>query len=245
MSKLVRKLEHARYKYGTIGLLRMAVRRSRAAWLNYLGRSSSSRFYDSEFDRIHNTDTAGRIELADLKSMHADKINQCNRYEPISRGPFEEVLRRLPADPARCMFIDYGSGKGRALLLAAEHGFYKVIGIEFSSELCEVAKRNAVAYIQSSGSTTEIVVECIDAALFEVPPGNCVLYFFNPFGEELMAKVVKAIESALRRESREIYIIYFSPQWHKIFDRAGFFQRLESSMWSPDWYRVYKALPVS
>ena len=43
-------------------------------------------------------------------------------------------------------FIDFGSGKGRCLLMAGILGFKNVIGIEFAKDLCEWAKRNKLSF---------------------------------------------------------------------------------------------------
>lgn len=243
MSKIIRRLQRAHYRFGATGLLPLAVRRSRIAWSNRFGKPWSSNFFDLEFDQLHHTDTAGRVELAELNTIPTETSGVAYHYAPISRRPFDEALARLNIDCSKYSFVDYGCGKGRALLLAAEHGFQKIIGVEFAPELCEVAQRNAEIYKKSSGAGVEISIECVDASTYQVPPGNCVLYFYNPFGEELMTRVVETIKAAPARESRDIYLAYFSPQWHKVLDRANFLSRQISSVWSPDWYMVYKVLP--
>jgi predicted RNA methylase len=242
MKKIMQGLHTANYRFGKMGLLPLVVRRSRFAFSNYLGRSRTFRVGDLEFDKLNNTDTSGRIGLSNLKIISTDNEATCSRYEPTPVLPFAKIMARLAIDRSKYTFVDYGCGKGRALLLAAEHGFRKIIGVDFSPELCEIARMNANTYKESQGADVDIRISCVDASTFQLPPGNCVLYFYNPFGEELMQKALEHIETALQIESRDVYLVYFHPQWSKVFDNARFLTRHISSIWSPDWYIVYKAL---
>ena len=57
------------------------------------------------------------------------------RYEPTRARPFRTLLRRLDP-PTSSGFVNVGCGKGLVLVIAAEYGFKRVVGIEFSQELC-------------------------------------------------------------------------------------------------------------
>ncbi|MBZ5489392.1 MAG: class I SAM-dependent methyltransferase [Acidobacteriia bacterium] len=52
----------------------------------------------------------------------------------------------VPAALQDFTFIDLGSGKGRALLMAAQYGFKRIIGVEFMPELHRVAQENIRKY---------------------------------------------------------------------------------------------------
>jgi predicted RNA methylase len=39
-------------------------------------------------------------------------------------------------------FVDIGSGKGRALIIAAEYAFKRIIGVEYSPSLATICRRN-------------------------------------------------------------------------------------------------------
>lgn len=176
MNRIMRRLQHAHYRFGLAGLLPLAARRTRSALLNYRGRPWYSDFFDEEFDKSHGTDTAGRIELADLKTVPTDTKGFCYHYVPYSRHSFAKAIGKLPTDRSRYTFVDYGCGKGQALLLAAEHGFRKIVGVEFSPELCDAARQNAKIFKGSGFSDADKTVFWVDASTFQVPPGNCVLF---------------------------------------------------------------------
>ena len=87
------------------------------------------------FDLKYGTDTAGYLSPGQLRSDQThDAMN--NGYSAVAPSVFREACRRwretLPPSAGRVeayTFVDVGAGKGRALLLAAELPFRKVIGV--------------------------------------------------------------------------------------------------------------------
>ena len=59
----------------------------------------------------------------------------------IEPARFRKVLASLQIAFHDYTFIDFGSGKGRALLLASEFPFKRIIGLEFSPELHGTQKK--------------------------------------------------------------------------------------------------------
>src|SRR6266545_6853727 len=70
---------------------------------------------ETAFDRRRGIVTAGVIRMSPSAASAG--------YQPVHPGAFREFLGHLPADRQEMTFVDYGSGRGRALFLAAEHGF--------------------------------------------------------------------------------------------------------------------------
>lgn len=106
------------------------------------------------------------------------------------------------------VFIDYGSGKGLVILLAATYPFKEAIGVEFAQELHEIAEDNIAKFDKSVRQCDRVRSLHQDAAEFELPAEACVLYFCNPFGDAVMEEVIGNIESAWRRHGKEIYVLY-------------------------------------
>ena len=50
---------------------------------------------------------------------------------------------------SRLSFVDYGAGKGRVLLLASQHPFAAIGGIEFAEELHDDATMNIAQFPRS------------------------------------------------------------------------------------------------
>lgn len=89
----------------------------------------------SEFDRKYGVNTDGEIGgwtyLSDLDIPSPNWIYGRN-YAGIEPERFFAILESMSIPFEEFVFIDFGSGKGRALLMASEYPFKKIIGIEFS-----------------------------------------------------------------------------------------------------------------
>ena len=70
-------------------------------------------------------------------------------YQAVVSEDFAEMMGALPQDVSSFCFIDIGSGKGRALVLAARRPFAEVIGVELSARLHRIAEEN-IAKVGSS-----------------------------------------------------------------------------------------------
>jgi len=112
-------------------------------------------------------------------------------------------MEPVPKDLLQGTFVDYGAGKGRALVLAARYySFRQVLGIEISSELC----RQATGNLQRVAAKNATVI-CCDAANY-VPPTDTTLFFmYNPFFGETMMMVLRNIRKSLHENPRVAAIV--------------------------------------
>src|SRR6516225_8353137 len=53
-----------------------------------------------------------------------------------------EAISWLPIAHEAFTFVDIGCGKGRALMVASAFPFRRLVGVEISPELCEIARAN-------------------------------------------------------------------------------------------------------
>lgn len=180
-----------------------------------------SRVLDTLFDNYHGVDTAKRIELEDL-DIQADTAQQGQMYQPTGVLPFREVMRRVNF-PSPGVFVDYGCGKGRTLLLASMESFRRVIGIEFSEELCRDAKRNADIFKRKGLSNCAIEVVHQDAAKYEYDGSENIFYFFYPFDADLMKRVLDQIEASLQEHPRNAVLVYYYPIHREVLDDSMYF----------------------
>lgn len=161
------------------------------------------------FDERFGVDTSGL--LYDLPSGHAHDAHN-HGYFAVAPSVFNAVLQamaqRLHLDFSHFNFIDIGSGKGRALLLASHYPFHTIIGVELSPELDRVARANVSRYPGAAEVT------CIqgDATAFVFPPGPIVLYMWNAFTRPVMEQVFRNLEASLAAEPRTVYLIYMHPE---------------------------------
>ena len=200
-----------------------------------------SRASDATFDRTYGVDTGGSI---DPRAMHDVESN--NRiygldYQASRPDLFEEVLPAFDFDLHDYTFIDYGSGKGRVLLLASRLPFRRVIGVEYSPTLHRIAEQNlhAVGFGDRRSGPVESV--CMDAVSFPIPEEPVVLYFYNPFGRPIMESVRNNVVRSYERHPRSIVVIYVKPIHSDLWDAVEFLRKHAWSNVVGREYVIYRA----
>jgi len=128
-------------------------------------------------------------------------------YQPTPVNLIRETIAALPINPAEFTFIDFGSGKGRALFVASEFAFARIIGVEYAPELHETACRNLRSYRGKTQKCKRIEAICQDMTTFHFPEGPLVLFFYNPASESVM-RTMAAKVAAL---SRTCWVVYVNP----------------------------------
>ena len=173
-------------------------------------------FSDLIFDSKYQVETINTKMLNELEIDSPNKVHG-RYYEGTNAYIFQKMFSEVKVDVPKSCFIDFGSGKGKAMLLAAEKGFHKVIGVEFSRELVDVCRRNLEIYKRKTKSKTEFEVIHLDAAEYQIPDEANFLFFSNPFDEVLIAKVIDNILKSLAECPREILVIHLYPQGNMAF----------------------------
>jgi SAM-dependent methyltransferase len=187
--------------------------------------------YESEFDRNHGVETEGEFGgwtyLSDLDIPSPNWI-EGNNYLPIDPERFRRVLASLDIAFEDFTFIDFGSGKGRALLLASEYPFQQIMGLEFSPELHRVAEHNIKRYSSPTQECKNIQSLNVDFASFALPPQASVLFFFDPCRGRVLAEVITDIGKSLLSFPRPVYVAYVAPRLEvdQLFAAAGFLKEI-------------------
>jgi SAM-dependent methyltransferase len=221
---LLVKIPEKHRQYGALGLLVLVARN-----LDWTVR----RYFDARFDRRFGIATAGETSLGDLAIDSPNKRFGLP-YEPTPLATFRHMMSYLPRHLHRFTFIDLGCGKGRMLAAATEYGFRRIIGVEFSAELCAIAEQNMAGVRGRTGADIEIVNA--DAADFQIPNEDCVIYLFSPFGPPVLERVaenIRACQSRLPR--RRMYVIYYnSVHAGLLASRLDFMHVVRSGRWRFD-----------
>jgi SAM-dependent methyltransferase len=174
------------------------------------------------FDARHGVDTSGLIY--ELPSGHRHDLYN-NGYFAVAPSIFHGVMSALEVDFERFTFVDLGSGKGRALLLAADYPFREIIGIELSPELDQVARANIARYTE--GHRHPPIVNLLgDAAEFDYPPGPLIVYMWNAFTRPVMEQVFHNLESWLAKDPQELYVVYMHPEIESTLADLPWLERL-------------------
>lgn len=178
---------------------------------------------DLLFDMKYKIDT---INTEQLENLAIDSPNKAHGvyYEGTNAYIFKNAFSSFKIDAPNSCFIDFGSGKGKAMFMAAEMGFRKVIGVEFSIELAEVCRKNLEIFKAKSKSKTEFEIIHMDASQYEIPTEANLLFFSNPFNETLTTKVIENILRSHAKAPREIWIIHLYPQGNMAFAKHPRFQ---------------------
>ncbi len=187
-------------------------------------------YRDRQFDWKYGVETRSRASLGDLDINYESKRFGRN-YGPSDPVIFKEMLSCLKIKYEDFTFIDFGSGKGRAILMASELPFKRIIGIEFSAKLNEVARNNISYYKSRTQKCRDLELIESDAAAYQIPKEREVLYFNNPFNEPIMAKILANIQRSLKEHSREIFVAYSygTPEMDKFLESSGFLRKVAST----------------
>ena len=174
----------------------------------------------SVFDLRYGVRTDQWVELSDLEVVGDNRDQGCI-YQPIRPLTFRSAFDsfQIPRDG---VFVDYGSGKGRVLMLSVLLGFHRTIGIEFAPELCRVAEHNLDKFRARTGRQFDALVLNVDAACYRVNDDECVFFLFNPFDRKVLEQVLRNIRHSLQSKSRSIHVIYANPVHRQVLDNDPF-----------------------
>ena len=187
------------------------------------------RYGDVEYDWDYRVDTTGgTVNWRDrlLGMFHSP-------YQPTEPALFREMLASLLSsakfDFREFTFIDIGSGKGRALLMAADYPFRRILGIELLPELYRVAKENVAKY--KSDSQQCFAIDCLlgDACEFAFPPEPTVLYLFNPLPESGLVTLIGNLEQSLRAHPRPVFVLYHNPLLQQVLTQSAAFDKISGT----------------
>jgi Histone methylation protein DOT1 len=196
VSTYLRKIKTRLREHGLSGLLFHAAYRAREDFL--LRRFG-----------IRSAVKAARIKRSSAELGYSNE--GCFPHEAsTSFHAFRDLMRRFVAPGRDDVFLDYGSGTGTAMILAATFPFRKVIGVEYSAQLCAIAE-TIIPQVRDRLACRELELVNQDASLYEVPGDVSVIYCWNSFGGEILAGVCEKIRQSLTRTPRKLRIVYYMP----------------------------------
>ena len=164
------------------------------------------------------TDTSPQFSLERFGLDHPER-------EIYGASGWFSLHRALP--PAEVgphdVFLDFGSGMGRAVYMAARrYPFARVMGVEISPELTEIARRN-IEHNRARLRCTDVELVVGDAATYEMPDDVTIVYMFNPFKGSVFQAALESIVRSLDRAPRPLRIVYQNPvEEQRILDSGRF-----------------------
>jgi hypothetical protein len=222
-----------------------------AAMVEFLRDSTPARrrqrYGDVDFDWEHRVNTMSaavgwRERLLGL--FHS-------AYQPTEPALFREMMNKL-LDHARSdgpdlhglslgdfAFVDLGSGKGRALLMASDYPFRRIVGVELLPSLHKIAQENLSKYRSESQHCFVLESICGDATEFRFPAEPLALYLFNPFPESGLRRVLANLQQSLRDHPRTVYVLYQNPALEHALRDCSVLQKIGGT----HQYSLYASVP--
>lgn len=157
------------------------------------------------FERRWGIDTTGRLEPAEL----GVEVSGAYRYEPSGWLALPTALPRREVGPDDVL-VDLGCGKGRVVVQAARrYRLKRIVGVELSDRLLEVARRNLAAQRRLACDRVELVAA--DAATWSLPHDATIVYMHNPFTGELFGQVLERLLDHVDATGRPLKLVYVNP----------------------------------
>jgi hypothetical protein len=205
---------------------------------------------DYSFERLFFVPTRGEVALEGLTVRGSNRASGHN-YKPSPYQVIEWALSAIDeTEMPKLSFVDYGAGKGRALLAASQHPFATIGGIEFAEELHDNAMMNIAQFPRSRMKCR--TVECALDDVVNITPveGESVHYFFNPFSTEIFTEVLRGIVSSYHAKPRRLYVILVDMEAGELMHKTGVFQEmplppaagLKAKLLSPYTISAYRSL---
>ncbi|MBL6751766.1 MAG: hypothetical protein ISP90_14660 [Nevskia sp.] len=163
---------------------------------------------NDSFDARFGTDTRGEMSLENAGIAAAEAALGNGVYRAIPASHFRAALQHLDIRFEDFTFLDYGSGKGKALLLAADYPFKRIVGVEYSPLLHETALSNIRRCQNQSKRCNELQAVLADARTYDPPGDPLVCFFFNPFDSSVWRSVLGRLQASFAMNPRPIHLVY-------------------------------------
>jgi SAM-dependent methyltransferase len=184
------------------------------------------RFGDADYDwdfRVNTTGGALSWQDRLLGALHSP-------YQPSEPVLFHEMLDRLAQstqmDWREFTFLDLGSGKGRALLMASDYAFHRIVGVELLPALHRIALENLRSYKSERQRCSHLEAICADAASFPLPNEPLVIYLFNPLPEAGLRRFLANLDQSLRARPRPAYLVYHNPLLEPVVTESPIYRKI-------------------
>ncbi len=193
------------------------------AMLELLPSRRKARFGDLDYDWEHSVDTT-RSNVSFRTQLFTGMM--ARPYFASEPWLFAQIMQSMPIEFSQFTFIDLGAGKGRALLMATDYSFQKIVGVEFMPGLCRAAQKNIAGYSSDRQQCRRIEAICMDARDFQFPLQPLVVYLFNPFSEPTFAQVLASLRRSVEQAPRPVYIAYRFTEFESLLAQAAWLEKI-------------------
>lgn len=184
-------------------------------------------FYKRYFGlkNIYFPDFSKNLPITASRSLYSDS----HENKESSWFAIKKAFNKIPIPCEEIRLLDIGCGSGKSMLMGMKLKFLEVIGIDLDTPSIEQGLRNCEK-MKLFGSPTCFSLKQYDAATFKnIADGINLIYLFNPFGKTTMSKVVNNIESFVKNQPADVFIIYMNPLYLELFTEINCFETYYSS----------------
>jgi SAM-dependent methyltransferase len=143
-------------------------------------------------------------------------------YVPTAYRDIQRMLRHVRLGPDD-VFVDLGSGLGRAVFAARHAGARRAVGVEIDERLAAGAMENLR---NSRLGERGIEFFCMGADAY-VPRDCSVVFIYNAFGGTSLRAVLANLRADLARSPRALRVVYFNPVLESLLHEAAFLTRTD------------------
>jgi tRNA1(Val) A37 N6-methylase TrmN6 len=108
--------------------------------------------YENKYEKLLKINTL-TIENLEHLTLASNNSKENHHYQGASYFILFKIFISLSNDFKNKIFIDYGCGKGRALFVAEQCGFKRLIGVDIAKELIVEAEKNLINYQKQNSNS--------------------------------------------------------------------------------------------
>ena len=167
----------------------------------------------------------------------------CHCYCPTDYTSFRKVMKHVNVVPNTDVFLDFGSGLGRTIIMAGFYPFKRIIGVELVPELIDRAICN-IERVRTRLKCKDIELVHANAVDYVLPLDVTVIYFFSPFSGAILSQALDNVRRSWLGSPRKLSIIFKNPPYFETeaLKHPWLSKRAEYSKLSEHKYVIYEPL---
>jgi Histone methylation protein DOT1 len=187
-----------------------------------------------EREKIDSFDLKYGTVTGVIESSHAHKdfasdyeLLSCTRTVPTAVRTIYSVLQQLGElnlDLKDYSFMDIGSGMGRNLLIASLYPFKSVVGVEISKSINDIAENNIKVFSHPDRKCYNVNSYATDILDFELPYGNMVMFFFEPFSQSVFSQFYPTMLKTIQEANAHYVLIFLGKVFSELSQPSSIFK---------------------
>ena len=117
------------------------------------------------------------------------------------------------------------------MIAAGRFPFMKIIGVEVSSKLNDICQNN-INKMKNRLKCKIFENITSNASDYRIPDEATIIYFFNPFGMEVMKDVFHSISNSVSVNPRKVTIIWYNPKYDQELEQFFPVKKIKEMKWA-------------